>query len=75
MENIIELIQYTEEKPETVELLKELIRLKKEFDPVSVEFNDTKNGRIAVKCNITIKQLENLLQKTTELRNKIITAS
>lgn len=75
LENIIELIQYTEEKPETIELLKELITLKKEFDPVTVEFNDTNNGRIAVRCNMTINQLEKLLQKTTELRNRMITAS
>ena len=74
LENIIELLQYTDEKPETVELLKQLITLKKEFEPIHVEFQDTNDGRVAVKCNLTILQLNNLLAKTTELRAKIITS-
>ncbi len=74
LENIIELLQYTEEKPETIELLQQLVDLKKEFDPIHVEFRDTNDGRVAVKCDLTIQQLNNLLSKTTALRNKIISA-
>ena len=73
LENIIELLQYTEEKPETVELLQQLMALKKEFDPIKVQFLDTNDGRVAVKCDLTVQQLANLLAKTTELRNKLIT--
>lgn len=72
LENIIELLQYTEEKPETVELLQQLMSLKKEFEPIRVQFQDTSDGRVAVRCDMTIQQLANLLAKTTELRNKII---
>lgn len=72
LENIIELLQYTEEKPETVALLVKLMSIKKEFNAISVVYDDSGNGKIAVKCSVDLHQLASLLNKVIEVRNKII---
>jgi hypothetical protein len=72
LENIIELLQYTEEKPETVDLLLKLMVIKKEFDPINVLYGNSENGKMAVKCTVDLRQLEGLLNKVMEVRNKII---
>lgn len=72
LENIMELLQYTEENPETVDLLQKLMLIKKEFEKISVIYDDPGKRKIVVKCNINADQLNSLLNKVTEVRNKVI---
>ncbi|MBL7892761.1 MAG: hypothetical protein JNL63_09025 [Bacteroidia bacterium] len=72
LENIIELLQYTEEKPETVDLLVKLMSIKEEFNAINVLYDDSGKGKIAVKCSVDRHQLTSLLKKVVEVRSKII---
>lgn len=72
LENIIELLQYTEEKPETIDLLVKLMSIKKEFDTINVLYDDSSRGKIAIKCSIDRHQVASLLIKVIDVRNKII---
>lgn len=72
LENIVELLQYTEEKPETVDLLVKLMSIKKEFDTISAVYDESDKGKIAVKCSVTMQQLVSLLDKVIDVRSKII---
>ena len=72
LENIVELLQYTEDKPETVDLLRKLMIIKKEFDQIPVIYDDSDKGRVAVKCTVSQQQLVSMLSKVIEIRNGII---
>lgn len=71
LENIMELLQYMDKNEYATDLNQKLQTLKKEYDLIEVAYGDSENGKTAIRCNITQEQLTKLLNKVTEVRNKL----
>lgn len=74
LDNILELIQYTDENPDLFNLFEKLMALKQVFNNIDVVYPKEESTSKAIWCNATDKKITEILKKIIEIRTSFITA-
>ena len=72
LDNILEVSNYLDKRPEFDDLYLKLGALQELFAPIKVTVKDNNNNQPIINAEYTADQVKNLLSKVTEIRNSII---